>query len=210
MRKLNRLEILVALVCNYFTPLQILAAIAAGVWLPGWGWKTGGVLFVVYLLPVLCVRTLLAISPLPVGSIPIGSAKYYVWWFAFCAQNLYARFPVLEEAIRCIPGCYSLWLRLWGAKIGKLTYWCAGTRIYDRFLLQVGDHCRFGFDVKIVSHVHIDNVLRLGPVVIEDNVVVGANSLLTAGTVLKAGQSTKSFLISPPGSIWQDNRRISK
>lgn len=210
MRKLSRCEIVVALACNFFTVLHLATIAAVAAFAPGWIWKTVGLTLTVYFLPLACVRLATAIRPLQPGRIPVGSAAYYVWWFSFCAQNLYARFPALEEALRCIPGCYSLWLRLWGAKIGKLTYWSAGVRIYDRAFVKVGDHCRFGLGVRIAPHVHVEDDLLLAPVEIEDNVVVGAYSLLVAGTVLKADQSTRAYLLSPPNSIWQDNRRIAK
>lgn len=210
MRKLRRLEAAVILLCNYFTVVHIVVIVAAIVLPSGWWMKLSGAMFALYLFPPACFRVVGAMHRVKPGRMPVGSLDYFVWWFGFCSQNLYSRFPVFEELLRCIPGCYSVWLRLWGAKIGRLTYWCAGVRIYDRAYVSIGDHCRFGTDVRVMPHVHVGDELLLEPVVIEDDVVVGAYSLLTAGTVLKAGQSTKAFLISPPGSVWQDNHRIAK
>ena len=210
MRKMTKGEIAAALLCNTFTVLHLAVLVSTLVFLPGWAWKTGGFLAALYFLPLACARLALLVHPLRPGKIPIGTRAYYVWWFVFCTQNLYNRFPQLEEVLRCLPGVYSLWLRLWGAKIGRLTYWSAGTIVLDRPLLVVGDHCGFGVGVRLAAHVHVENELWLEPPVVEGHVVVGAYSLLGPGTVLKANQSTKAFLISPPYSVWQDNKRIAK
>lgn len=210
MRKMTKGEVLVALLCNYFTLFHLVTLLCALVFLPGWGWRTGAFLGLLYFLPLVCTRIVLLLHPLRPGKIPIGTRAYYVWWFVFCAQNLYARFPQLEEALRCLPGVYSLWLRLWGAKIGRLTYWSAGTIVLDRPFLTVGDNCGFGVGVRMSAHIHADDELWLEPPVIEDRVMVGAYSILGPGSVLKADQSTRACLVSPPYSVWKGGGRIAK
>ena len=109
-----------------------------------------------------------------------------------------------------IPGLYSAWLRLWGAKIGRFTYWAPGTIILDRSFIHIGNFVVFGAGVRLNPHVIDGNDLILAPVIIEDNVTVGGYSLLTSGTVLRKNQAAKAFLISPPFSVWQDNKRVEK
>ncbi|MBF0523267.1 MAG: hypothetical protein HQL24_09465 [Candidatus Omnitrophica bacterium] len=169
-----------------------------------------GTLFCLYILPPLIARVLLQVHPLRQQHIPIGSSDYFIWWAIFCLQVVFLRFPFLEELLRMIPSFYSSWLRLWGAKIGKFTYWAPGTTVLDRPFLEIGNFVVFGAGVRLNPHVIEGNDLILAPVIIEDNVTVGGYSLLTSGTVLKKDQSVKAFLISPPFSVWQDNKRVEK
>lgn len=164
---------------------------------------------IIYVIPPLITRIALSFCPLKETEYMLFSKEYLVWWLIFCCQIIYLRFPFLEELIRTIPGAYSLWLRIfWGAKIGKFTYWAPGTRILERNFLKIGDNVIFAADTRLNAHVQTDSKLLIAPIVIEDNVVVGAYSLLTCGTVLKANQATKAFLISPPFSVWKDGVRI--
>ena len=169
----------------------------------------GIILGIIYVIPPLITRIALLLFPLKEDEYELLSKNYYVWWLTFCCQIIYLRFPILEEILRVIPGLYSIWLRVfWGAKIGKFTFWAPGTRILDRPFLVVGDNVVFAADTRINAHVQTDEKLLLSPIIIEDNVVVGAYSLLTSGTVLKANQNSKAFLISPPFTVWQDGNRI--
>ncbi|MGD9126551.1 MAG: hypothetical protein PVH19_04155, partial [Planctomycetia bacterium] len=150
--------------------------------------------------------------PIRREKIPLGSRDFFVWWFCLSLQVLFCRFPFLEELLRLIPSCYSFWLRLWGAKIGKLTYWSAGTQILDRQFLQIGDNVTFGAGVKLNPHVFLSDeqgrtFLMLAPVKIGDRVNVGGYSLLVAGTEIASDQSTRAFLIMPPFNRFVDGKR---
>lgn len=208
--KLTRKQVFILILCNYFSLVHIACCVCCLVFLPGWAWKIGSFLACLYFLPLLCTRLAFLLHPIKREKIPLFSTDYYVWWFTFCTQILYLRFPVIEEVMRCVPSLYSFWLRLWGSRIGKLTYWSPGTIVLERSFLRVGDHVNFAAGTRLNPHVHVDGELWLAPIVVEDHVVVGGYSLLSAGTVLKANQATKAFLISPPYSVWQDNHRISK
>ena len=135
-------------------------------------------------------------------------ADFLKWWTCFQCQVLFLRFPALEEIIRLVPGCYSLWLRLWGSRIGKLTYWAPRTSILDRGFLDIGDNVIFGAGVKLNSHVMEKGKLLLAPVKIGHRSLIGGYSLLTAGTEISEGETVRAFLISPPFSKWKDNKRI--
>jgi hypothetical protein len=208
--KLTTRQVLLMILCNYFPFFHLLLCILSLVFAPGAAWKTASFLFFLYLFPLICTRIALLIHPLRSTHIKLFSADYYVWWFTFCTQVIYLRFPALEEALRCVPSLYSFWLRLWGSKIGKLVYWSAGTVVLERQFINIGDHVCFGAGSRLNAHVQTEDELLLAPVTVEENVIVGGYSLLTTGTVLKANQSTRGFLISPPFSVWQDNKRIAK
>lgn len=168
-----------------------------------------------YLAPALAARIVMALVPVPEGRIPVGTRAFFAWWALANLQMLFCRLPILEELMRLIPGLYSLWLRLWGARIGRLTYWGAGLRILDRSFLQIGDDVVFGAAVRLNPHVMVRNErgemeLLLASIVVGNRAVVGGYSLLTAGTELGANECTRAFLISPPFSQWREGKRVAK
>ena len=112
--------------------------------------------------------------------------------------------------LRTVPALYSLWLRLWGSKVGKLVYWTAGTKVLDRSFLRIGDHVGFGIDTLLGTHLHVGDEFIIAPITLEDNVVVGAHSLIGPGVTVKAGEATKTMFLAPPFSVWKDGRRIVK
>ncbi len=166
-----------------------------------------------YLFPPLVARIICMLFPIDAGRYPYGSRQFMVWWALFSLQSLFLRLPMLEELLRIVPGLYSVWLRLWGAKVGRLTYWAPGTVVLDRPFLRLGDDVVFGAGVRINPHV-IDQVdggqreLILASVEIDDRVVVGGYSLLTAGTRLREDQTLRAFTLSPPFSEWRDGKRV--
>ena len=172
-----------------------------------WPWLAPVVLYLAPLVPGRVLRESLRSAP---SEIPIDSRDFLRWWASFQCQVLFLRFPLFEEILRLIPGLYSLWLRAWGSRIGKLTYWAPQTIILDRGFLDIGDHVVFGAGVRLNPHVMERNpepVLRLAPVKIGAGAMIGGYSLLTAGTEIAAGEATRAFLISPPFSRWKNGRR---
>lgn len=194
---------LAMLVLNLIPPLHAAGSIAC-LFTP-WPWLFPIALYLLPLLPGRLLREALRSAPL---EIPLGSPDFLKWWACFQCQVLFLRFPALEEILRLIPGLYSLWLRLWGSRIGRLTYWAPGTLIIDRGFLDIGDGVVFGAGVRINPHVVEDGTLKLAPVSIGDGAAIGGYSLLTAGSVIFPGETTRAFLISPPFSKWKDGKRI--
>ena len=169
----------------------------------------GIIALIIYIIPPLITRLALLIYPLKETEYELFSMGYYVWWLTFCCQIIYLRLPLLEEFLRIIPGLYSMWLRVfWGAKIGRFTYWAPGTRILDRSFINIGNNVIFAADVRLNPHAQLNGKLILAPVTIEDNVIVGAYSLLVAGTVIKANQETKPFLKSAPFTVWDNGAKV--
>lgn len=207
---------LLLLACNAI-PLVQLAATGGLLWL---SWPSpwlclAAVIGVVYVLPPLICRVAMAIAPIERQAISVGSRDFFIWWFTLNLQVLFCRFPFLEETLRLVPSFYSFWLRLWGAKIGKLTYWAAGVTILDRPWLEIGDHVIFGAGVRLNAHVFMPGesggmVLTLAPIRIGHRVTVGGYSLLVAGTEIASGQCTRAFLILPPFSRLEDGRRVKQ
>ena len=183
------------------------AAGALACFLTPWPWLAAVVLYIVPLVPGRLLRNSLRQAP---PEIPTGSGDFLRWWACFQCQVLFLRFPVLEEILRLIPGLYSMWLRGWGSRIGKLTYWAPQTVILDRGFLDIGDHVVFGAGIRLNPHVmelDPEPVLRLAPVRIGSGAMIGGYSVLTTGTQIAAGETTRAFLISPPFSKWHKGRR---
>ncbi|OGV67556.1 MAG: hypothetical protein A3K19_13415 [Lentisphaerae bacterium RIFOXYB12_FULL_65_16] len=189
----------------------VVAAIALVPW-AGWPWRALVCLAGLYVAPPLVARVVRFWLPIRHGWIPIGSRDYFVWWFQLNLQVLFCRFPALEECLRLVPKLYSAWLRLWGSRIGRYVYWAPGVCIYDRSFLDVGDAVVFGANVRLTPHVVARNAqgdmqLALAPIQIGDRVMVGAHSVLTAGTRIAAGECTRACLLTSPFSEWAEGRR---
>ena len=204
------------LILNYW-PLLHLASILLILCIP-WAmfrWRLPAGLVLLYLLPPLLARVVRGVAPLREGRIAVGTPEFFTWWALLNLQIVFCRLPALEELLRMVPGLYSVWLRLWGASVGRLTYWAAGVQILDRSFVRIGHEVIFGTAVRINPHVlarndHGELELILATVTVGDRAVVGGYSLLTAGTEIAEDECTRAFLISPPYGKWKGGTRISR
>lgn len=194
-----------------FLPLLHAAGTLLAIAMVPAGTRCAAGLAMLYLLPPLAGRMLLRSRPVRPGSHAAGSAAFLTWWATAQCQMIFCRLPLLEEVLRLVPGLYSLWLRLWGAKIGRLTFWAPGLRILDRSFLDIGDDVVFGAGVRLNPHVleSVDGqpVLHLAPILIGAGSQIGGYTLLTAGTMVDPGESLKAFSLSPPFTHWSGGRR---
>ena len=178
----------------------------------GWAWS----LAVLYVLPPMVVRTATWLGGArPQGRFDVNSSAFLKWWFAAQWQIIFNRLPFLEELLRMWPGIYSLWMRLWGARVGKFVYWSPGVRVLDRQLLQVGDRVVFGAGVRLNGHVLLPNdsgtmELAVGTISIGSDTLVGGYSLLLAGVQVEGGQVTPPLRTLQPFTTWKDGRRVGK
>ncbi|MBI1766567.1 MAG: hypothetical protein HYR56_34600 [Acidobacteria bacterium] len=183
---------------------------ATGRW-PRWTWCLAPAWLL--LLPPLAVRALLKWRPLPDGQMAFGSAPFLTWWLSSQWQVIFNRLPWLEELLRLVPGLYSTWLRLWGARVGKFVYWTPGLQILDRSLLDIGDRVAFGAGVKISPHLMLPNhsgqlVLLAAPVRIGNDALVGAYSILLPGSWVGPGEVSPGRRILTPFAGWADGRKV--
>ena len=149
----------------------------------------------------------------PLNGISLNSNDFLLWWFASQWQAIFNRLPIIEETMRLVPGLYSAWLRLWGARVGRFVYWTPGLRILDRSLLDVGDGAAFGAGVRINPHVLLLDadgrpVLRVGTVRIGAGALVGGYALLTAGCWIADDEATPANLTLRPFGGWRNGRRV--
>lgn len=159
----------------------------------------------VYLFPVLCFRVLHLISPIKEGRDDILKPHFCSWWAGHQIQMLFMVLPGLEGILRMIPGAFSLWLRLWGAKIGKSVYWTPTIRIYDRNFLEVGDRVIFGEQCNLVSHVitpkNDEGALFMKKIIIKDGAFIGAASGIGPGVVIHENTFIKTKTDLYPNSV---------
>jgi acetyltransferase-like isoleucine patch superfamily enzyme len=164
------------------------------------------VFFSIYGLPVLVYRLHEWIHPVREGISYLQNKEYSPWWGSHQIQVIYITIPALEAVLRLIPGVFSCWLRLWGAKVGRDVYWTPGLEIADRSLLEIGDRVVIGHRVGIYSHIikprKQNLMLYVKKVKIGSNVFVGAGSNLAPGVVIGDG----SYL--PAASNLYPNQKV--
>ena len=148
-------------------------------------------LFFLYGFPVLSYRLHSQIYPLNSGVSYLQGSHYSPWWGSHQFQLIYIAFPALETCLRLVPGLFSVWLRLWGAQIGKQIYWTPALEIADRGLLTIGDGVVFGHQVGLYSHVikprRNNLMLYLKPITIGAGSFIGAGSYIGPGATVTAG-----------------------
>lgn len=149
------------------------------------------ILFSLYGLPVLVYWLHQWIYPVPEGVSYLRSKEHSPWWGSHQIQVIYIAIPALEAVLRLIPGVFSIWLRLWGARIGRNVYWTPGLEIADRGFLEIGDRVVIGHRVGIYPHVikprKQDLMLYVKKVKIGNDVFLGAGSRLAPGVVIQDG-----------------------
>ncbi len=197
------------LVFRFYTPFLYLELGLLLFWADDWGVLLGpGMVFVLYLQSPLIWRLMDArYGPVPmVSRIGVKAESGSLWLVGHRLQELYETFEVLERFLRSIPGVYSLWLRLWGARIGKRVNWTAGCKIVDRPHLQIGDRSLIGNQAYITAHAIKKKQDRyqlfVKEVRIGSDVVVSYASTLAPGSVI----GNRAFIEA--GAVVYPNREI--
>lgn len=175
-----------------FFPLSVLLLAGSAVYYlllhPGWQGSLA-LLGVLYVYPVAIFRLLNLVWPLQEGRYDLRQSKYNPWWGSHQIQLVYFACPWLEALLRLIPGVYSFWLRLWGAKIGKGIYWTPNVQIDDRPLTDIGHGVIIGHQLHFISHVilpHKNSLpLYVKRISVGDHCFLGAGSRLGPGVVVE-------------------------
>lgn len=164
-------------------------------------------LFVAYLLPVLCFRVHEALWPLREGRSRIDAPGYSPWWGGHQFQLMYNAFPALESALRLLPGVYSAWLRLWGSRVGRRVYWTPRVEVADRSLLDIGDGVVFGH--LTACYAHLIKPHRGGLVLYVRRIRIGDGAFLSAGSRLGPGVRIAAGTVLPLLSDVGVGRRVA-
>lgn len=170
--------------------LLALACIGGVLWAPSHvsAFCVLGLVFVLYILPLLTYHLHNHFYPLTEGASLISGKFYCPWWGAHHIQLIYGVFPILEVILRLFPGLFSLWLRLWGSKIGKNVYWTPVVFIADRALLEIGDNVILGHGLSFTSHLINPRakglILYIRKIIIGENSFIGARASFGPGAII--------------------------
>ncbi len=147
-----------------------------------------GLIFVLYILPLLAYRLHNRLFPLTEGASLLSGKTYCPWWGAHHIQLIYGVFPILEVILRLFPGLFSLWLRLWGSKIGRNVYWTPVVFIADRALLEIGDNVIMGHALSFTCHLINPRaktlILYIRKIIIGENSFIGARASFGPGAIV--------------------------
>lgn len=200
---------------SFFPALVMLMTAASFLWIcfyPGI-LSIMALLICLYVFPLLVYRIHEYLYPLKEGISYLGGKNYSPWWGSHQIQVIYIAFPALETLLRLIPGAFSLWLRLWGAKVGKNVYWTPQLEISDRSLIEIGDNVVFGNGVGIYSHIikpkKQDLLLYVKKVKIGNNVFLGAWNHIAPGVTIADGTYVPVFTHIYPNKL-VENREVAE
>jgi hypothetical protein len=158
------------------------------------GWVL--VIFSIYGLPLLCYRLHILFFPLIDGTYDLSERKYSPWWASHMFQFPFITLPFLESVFHFFPGGFSLWLRLWGAKIGSQVHWTPRVEIVDRGHLEVGRGTIFGHLTGVCAHMVVTNegrpFLVLKRIRIGEACLLGAASHYGPGSDIPSGTQTRA------------------
>ncbi len=176
---------------SYFPLLMTAAVIAALSLFAQWpnGWTVLLLLLVIYVLPPTVLRIVLRWAPLKPGIACIDGGKFCPWLAAHHIQAFYDALPFLESLLRVIPGFYSMWLRMWGSRIGYGVAWPVRLDVLDRNLMDIGNRVTFDREVELAAHVRqkLDgggSRVLVRPVRIGGHAYVGAGARIGPGATV--------------------------
>src|SRR5262249_28731800 len=110
------------------------------------------VLGVLYVFPPIVQRIVLRWTPLKQGVSVIDAKTFSPWLAMHHIQGFYDALPQLESLLRVIPGFYSMWLRLWGSRVGYGVEWPVRMQVLDRSLMDIGNRVVFSRSVELVAN----------------------------------------------------------
>jgi hypothetical protein len=150
-------------------------------------------MFVWYLLPPLCFRLHDCLCPLRPGREDLSDgSRYSAWWGSQQFQIVYTAIPLLEMLLRLLPGVYSVWLRLWGSRIGRGVVWTPVVEVFDRSLLDIGDRAFFGHRVSLCSHTVMPKggrqILHVARIQVGEGAFISGTSGLGLGARVAPGE----------------------
>jgi hypothetical protein len=180
---------------SFFPLAMIVAGIAALAVFAAWpnAWSALLVIAVLYLPPPIALRIHEGSSPLGEGVTRLDGPDYSPWWAAHQFQAFYDAMPFLEAGLRVVPGLYSVWLRLWGSRIGYGVHWPARMHVLDRSLLEIGNRVVFGRNVELSAHLtrRKGDALRLlvKKIRIGNSCFVGEGARLGPGATVASGET---------------------
>ncbi len=195
---------------SYFPLLLTIAAAGALGALAAWpsGWTVFLFVGVLYLLPPMVLRILLRWAPILPGVTKIDGREFSSWLAAHHIQVFYDALPYLEALLRVIPGFYSMWLRLWGSRIGYGVEWSVNCSILDRNLVDIGNRVVFSRLVELSAHAR--RKTEGGILVLVRPVRIGSYAFLGAGARVGPGAVVPHNAATPPLAVVDVNETFGE
>jgi serine acetyltransferase len=137
------------------------------------------VLFI-YVYAIVVHRLLFLLIPLREGSIPVGHSQEYAYQ-VHCLFYLVLLNTLIRTRVIPVPIMRLVYLAL-GARLGPNTY-CSGI-MYDPMFINIGANTIVGESALLIPHVVEGMELAHFPIRIGNNVTIGANALVLAGTII--------------------------
>ena len=187
---------------SYFPLLMTVASFAALGVFAQWPsvWSAALVLFVVYFVPPIAQRWMFRWAALKQGVSEIDGRKFSAWLASHHIQAVYDALPFLESLLRVFPGFYSMWLRLWGSRVGYGVEWPVRMDVLDRGLMDVGNRVVFSREVELAAHVRKKTDGGRSRVLVR-TVRIGSYAFIGAGARVGAGASVPSNASVPEMAV---------
>lgn len=196
---------------SYFPLLITVAALMALGVFAAWtnGWSAMLVVFVIYFLPPMVHRIMLRWAPMRPGVIAISERTFCSWLASHHIQAFYDALPYLESLLRVIPGFYSMWLRMWGSRIGYGVEWPVRMDVLDRSLMDIGNRVVFEREVEISAHVR-QRTASAGSRVLVRPVRIGGYAFIGAGARIGPGAVAPSNANVPALAVIDVNQTFGE
>ncbi len=193
-------------VFSYFPLLLTAASFAALGVFAAWpnGWSALLLVFVIYLAPPMVLRILFRWAPLKPGVLAISGRVFCPWLASHHIQAFYDALPYLESLLRVIPGFYSMWLRMWGSRIGYGVEWPVRIDVLDRDQMEIGNRVVFAREVELSAHVR--QKTEAGLRVLVRPVRIGSHAFIGAGVRMGPGAHVPSDASVPALSVVDVNQ----
>lgn len=158
--------------------------------------RVAGFIVLLYVWAIVLFRAFVAIFPLPVGEIPErsrGEFVYHVYLLFF----LILFYPVIRSGFVPVP-LMRLFYQALGARLGANTY--SSGLLLDPPFITLGSNCIVGQFALLVPHVIEGSKLAHYPIVIGNNVTIGAGSVVLSGVTIGDNAIVSTGAVVPKGT----------
>jgi hypothetical protein len=160
---------------------------------------TGVILFFAWLIAF--YHLFLKFMPLGAGPIEQGSRKEFIY-HVYVLFFLMGFYMLTRSGSIPVPLMRMIYVAL-GARLGKNTY-TAGI-IYDPIFIKVGDNTLMGQSSLLIPHAIENEFLSHEPIVIGDNVTIGAMVIILQGVKIGNNALVASGSVVTKGTVIGDN-----
>lgn len=195
---------------SYFPLLLTIAAAGALGVLAAWpsGWTVFLFVAVIYLFPPIVLRILVRWAPIKPGISCIDGRSFCPWLASHHIQAFYDALPFLESLLRVIPGFYSMWLRLWGSRVGYGVEWPVRIDVLDRNLMEIGNRVVFAREVELAAHVR--RKAEQGSLTLVRPVRIGSNAFIGDGVRMGPGAVAPANAMVPARTLVDVNESFGE